>query len=129
VRAEWGWLYNPEIGIGYIFIANLIASGVTLAMLSPLWFKLKFDFDKLLMKRMLLYALPLILVGFSFVINEMFDRKIMIWLLSGTEEENKSVLGAYGAAYKLTMILALFTQAFRYGAEPFFFQKKNESNA
>jgi O-antigen/teichoic acid export membrane protein len=129
VDKGWGWLYNPDIGIGYIFIANLVASLLTLLLLSPMWLKLKFDFDKMLMVRMFRYALPLIIVGFSFVINEMFDRKIMIWLLSGTEEENKSVLGSYGAAYKLTMILALFTQAFRYGAEPFFFQKKNAENA
>lgn len=122
-------IYNVEIGIGYIFIANIVASVAVLLLLSPYYFKVKMKFDFHLWKKMLVYSLPLIIVGISYSINELLDRKIMIWLLPGTVEENKSILGAYGAAYKLTMILALFTQAFRYGAEPFFFQQKSKSNA
>lgn len=122
-------VYSAEIGIGYIFISNIVASGVVWLLLSPYYFKVQLKFDFQLWKRMLIYSLPLIIVGISYSINELLDRKIMIWLLPGSVEENKSILGAYGAAYKLTMILALFTQAFRYGAEPFFFQQKSESNA
>lgn len=122
-------VYHPGVGIGYIFISNLIASLLVLLLLSPYYLNTKLEFDFTLWRKKMVYALPLILVGISFSINELLDRKIMIWLLPGTIEENKSILGAYGAAYKLTMILALFTQAFRYGAEPFFFQQKSEKNA
>jgi len=124
-----GWIYNPAIGIGYIFIANLIASIVVWILLSPYYLNTKLSFDWSLWRKQMAYALPLIIVSISFSINELLDRKIMIWLLPGSDEENKAVLGGYGAAYKLTMILALFTQAFRYGAEPFFFQQKTEKNA
>lgn len=117
-------VYSPDIGIGYIFISNIIASAVIVIMVLPLIIKRRFDFDWPTWRNMMVYALPLIIVGLSFSINELLDRKIMIWLLPGSIEENKSVLGAYGACYKLTMILALFTQAFRYGAEPFFFEQK-----
>jgi O-antigen/teichoic acid export membrane protein len=122
-------IYNPEIGIGYIFISNGLASVLQLLMLTPyIKGNIKIP-DKILLIKMLRYALPLILVGISFSINELLDRKIMIWLLPGSPDENKATLGAYGACYKLTMIMALFTQAFRYGAEPFFFKQKNEQNA
>lgn len=122
-------IYNPDIGIGYIFISNLAASAAVLMLLMPTILKRHFEFDWTTWRNMMVYALPLIIVGLSFSINELLDRKIMIWLLSGTVEENKSVLGAYGACYKLTMILALFTQAFRYGAEPFFFEQKKSWGA
>jgi O-antigen/teichoic acid export membrane protein len=122
-------VYRPEMGIGYIFLSNLLASGVQLLLLSPWLFRQRLSFDTALWRRMMGYSLPLILVGISFAINELLDRKIMIWLLPGSLEENKTMLGAYAACYKLTMIMALFTQAFRYGAEPFFFKQKNEQNA
>jgi O-antigen/teichoic acid export membrane protein len=122
-------LYNPELGIGYIFISNLLASGVQLLMLLPWILDIRFQFSPSLWRKMMLYSLPLIVVGISYAINELLDRKIMIWLLPGTIAENKISLGAYAACYKLTMIMALFTQAFRYGAEPFFFRQKNANNA
>jgi O-antigen/teichoic acid export membrane protein len=80
-------------------------------------------------RRMITYALPLVVVGFSYVINEMFDRKAMIYLLPGSAEENHAQLGVYGANYKLAMLLALFTQAFRYAAEPFFFKQNRQSGS
>lgn len=78
---------------------------------------------------MMNYSLPMVVVGISYVINELFDRNFMTQLMEGTEEFKKSQLGIYGANYKLAMILALFTQAFRYGAEPFFFKQKDKKEA
>ncbi|MEM9849657.1 MAG: polysaccharide biosynthesis C-terminal domain-containing protein, partial [Bacteroidota bacterium] len=63
------------------------------------------------------------------ILNEAFDRLIMPELLTGTAEENEIQLGIYGACYKLTMFMTLFTQAFRYGAEPFFFRQRTADNA
>jgi O-antigen/teichoic acid export membrane protein len=122
-------IYNPAWGIGYIFISNLLASGTQLLMLLPWILDIRIQFNPALWRKMMLYSLPLIVVGISYAINELLDRKIMIWLLPGTIAENKVSLGAYAACYKLTMIMALFTQAFRYGAEPFFFRQKNADNA
>ena len=78
---------------------------------------------------MITYALPLVVVGISYVINEMLDRSLLPILGSGTDEENQQALGIYGANYKLAMLLTLFQQAFRYGAEPFFFKQKNMPDA
>jgi O-antigen/teichoic acid export membrane protein len=122
-------IYFPEFGIGYIFLSNLIGSAVAFLLLLPELKNMKWSFDWNLWKKMLGYSLPLLIVGLSYVINETFDRKAMVWLLPGTSEENQFQLGIYGANYKLAMILSLFTQAFRYGAEPFFFKQKNEGNA
>ena len=122
-------VYSPDIGIGYIFIANLVASLVTFLLLVPSFKHYQFLFDRLLWKRMLSYILPLVIVGLAYLINENLDKLLLPGLLSGTMEENKAALGEYGACYKLAILIALFTQAFRYGAEPFFFRNKNEHNA
>jgi len=122
--------YDPDFGIGYIFVANLVGSLTAFLLLLPYFLKIKIsNFDKKLWREMLWYAAPLIIVGFSYVINEMFDRLMMIELAPGTLEERKEQLGVYGANYKLAMIISLFTQAFRYGAEPFFFRQKKSENA
>lgn len=133
-HAEWMHpflqaVYFPSFGIGYIFLSNLIGSATAFILLLPEIGKVQWHFDTGLWKKMLRYSLPLLVVGLSYVINETFDRKAMVWLLPGTAEENQTQLGIYGANYKLAMILALFTQAFRYGAEPFFFKQKKEGNA
>lgn len=122
-------IYNPQYLIQYIFISNVLASGLTLLLLLPVYRRATWHFDKALWNRMLVYAAPLILVGFSYVINETFDRQIMTFLLPGTTRERFDQLGIYGANYKLAMLLSLFTQAFRYGAEPFFFKHKTAANA
>jgi O-antigen/teichoic acid export membrane protein len=122
-------IYDPEYGIGYIFFSNLMASALTLGLLLLFLRGFQFGIDRGHWKEMMRYALPLVLVGFSFVINEMLDRQLLPLLGSGTLEENQSQLGIYGANYKLAMILSLFTQAFRYGAEPFFFKERHKSDA
>lgn len=123
-------IYNPDFGIGYIFLANLVGSAVSFLLLLPYFLKIKFTaFDWKLLKEMLIYAAPLIIVGFSYVINELFDRLMMTHWAPGTLEERKEQLGIYAANYKLAMIISLFTQAFRYGAEPFFFRQRNQANA
>lgn len=123
-----GW-YDPDFSIGYIFVSNLAASALALLLLIPAFLRLKWRFDLFLWRRMIVYAFPMVIVGFSYVINETLDRKIMTWLLKGTPDENLFQLGVYGANYKLAMLISLFTQAFRYGAEPFFFKQKNALGA
>ena len=122
-------IYNPDIRIGYIFLANLAASCVTLLLLLPEFRKVRWEFDKVLWKRMFWYAMPLMVAGFAGIINEMLDRVLLKYLLPYDVDTNQAHLGVYGACYKLSILMTLFTQAFRYAAEPFFFAQSNQSNA
>lgn len=117
--------YEPSIGIGYVFIANLISSGVMFLMLVPQSFRHIGAFDLNLWKGMMKYAWPLVFVGLAGIVNETFDRVVMDKLLP--DASRKFDIGVYGAFYKLSIIVTIFIQAFRYAAEPFFFERaKNE---
>lgn len=110
-------LYNPKVGIGYIFISNLIASGVTLLLLFPVvysqigWSYFSFK----LTKKMFSYSFPLIIAGLAYATNEVLDKLLVAYFL-GTE-----AAGIYGAAYKLSIFMVLFVQAYRYAVEPYYF--------
>lgn len=118
---------NDPIGIGYIFIANLLSSVVKLGFLYKDVLLFRFIWDKVLAKAMLIYALPLTLAGFAGIINETFDRIMIKRLLSGQGNDYAlTQVGIYSANYKLSILISLFIQAYRYAAEPFFFaQAKN----
>lgn len=122
-------MYNPDIGVGYIFLSNLVASGLTLLMLAPSLKAIKAGFDNEMWRRMMRYAMPLVFVGLAGIVNETFDRALLKYLLTGTEEENLYQLGVYGACYKLAMLMSLFIQAFRYAAEPFFFSRADDKDS
>lgn len=123
------WLATPFAGITYIFLANIVASGVTFLLLSPELRGINWTIDWKLFKKLLVFSSPLVIVGFSYIINEMLDRKLLPLLWPGGIEEGLELLGVYGQNYKLAMLLALFTQAFRYGAEPYFFRESGSKDA
>jgi len=116
-------LFNVSNPVEYIFIANLIASGFILLMVLPYMFKTKFIFDTSIFKQLINYGLPIMVAGLAFVINENLDK----WLLPSYEGEY--INGAYSACYKLAVFMTLFIQAFRMGAEPFFFNHSDKANA
>jgi O-antigen/teichoic acid export membrane protein len=118
-------LYNPEIGIGYSFLANLFANLLSLLLLAKEFSGFQYVFDKELWKKMIRYALPLLVVGLAGMINETFDRILLKYLLPSDIGLNE--IGIYGACYKISILMTIFIQAFRYAAEPFFFS--NVSNA
>lgn len=119
--------YNPEIGVGYIFISNLIASLITVLLLLP-QFKIKFDFDKKLWNELIRYAFPLLVVGLAGMVNETADRIMLKYLLpSGSNVMAET--GIYGACYKISIIMTIFIQTFRYAAEPFFFSHAKNKGA
>ncbi len=122
-------IYDREFGVGYIFLSNLIASAVVLLMLVPEMMRVKWQFNPRLWKIMFLYAAPLILASMGGIINEMLDRVLLKHLLPGTTQENLGQIGVYSACYKLAMLMSLFTQAFRYAAEPFFFANAKNSES
>jgi O-antigen/teichoic acid export membrane protein len=125
-----GWFrdfYNPDYKVGYIFLANLISSVATLIMLLPVILKTKFSFDVSLWKRMFVYSFPLLLAGLSGSINDAID-KILLRRMIGAEE-GLAVVGEYGAACKIAVLMALFIQMFRFAAEPFFFERAKHKDA
>ncbi len=122
-------LYNPAIGIGYIFIANLIASVFKFLLLTPQLKGLAWGFDRVLFGRMIRYSLPMVVIGFAGIINEMLDRALLKYLLPYDAQTNMKMLGIYSACYKLSILMSLFIQAFRYAAEPFFFAYSGNSDA
>lgn len=124
-------LYNPEIGVGYIFIANMIASGVKLLFTLPAYSKASLLLDKKLLKELFIYSTPLMLAGFAGMINEILDRRLIRIILQPVlgEEGALAQVGIYGAVYKLSIIITLFIQAFRYAAEPLFFSQSLKSDA
>jgi len=129
---QWSWLslfYHPVIGIGYIFIANLAASAVKFLLLAPQWRGALGGFDRPLFQRMLGYSLPMVVIGFAGIINEMLDRALLKYLLPYDAATNLAQLGIYSACYKLSILMSLFIQAFRYAAEPFFFSYASNSDA
>ncbi|NTW24566.1 MAG: oligosaccharide flippase family protein, partial [Lentimicrobium sp.] len=123
-----GKIYNPEIGVGYIFISNLIASVLTLVMLIPEISFGKMLIDRKLLKQMLKYSWPLLIFGLAGIINETFDRIILKYLLPD-KTTAMAQLGIYGACYKISILMTLFIQTYRYAAEPFFFEHAKSGNA
>lgn len=122
-------IYNPAIGVGYIFIANLIASGCKFLLLAPQLKGLSWGFDTRLFPRMLRYSLPMVVIGFAGIINEMLDRVLLKQLLPHDLTTNMKILGIYSACYKLSILMSLFIQAFRFAAEPFFFAYADKSDS
>ncbi len=123
----WNNLWNPENKVAYVFISNLIASGITLLMLLPLYFKIGFGFNKVIWKNMMLYAIPVLIAGIAFSVNEAFDRILLKYLLPHDVADTQ--IGLYSACYKLGMFMTLFVTAFRLGIEPFFFNHSTQKNA
>ncbi len=120
-------IYIEDFQVQYIFIANAIASGVTLLLMLPFYFRIKYQFDKVLWTKMILYGAPILISGLAFAINEHFDKIFLEWMLG--EEKGLFDSGAYSACYKLALFMTLFATAFRMGVEPFFFSHARDKNA
>ena len=122
-------VYDPNTNpIVYVLLANLIQSVVTLVLLSGELSEVRFKFDVKLWKVMMIYSMPLIIVGMGGMINETFDRLMLAWWLPGTTVFREEQVGIYNACYKLSILITLFIQAFRFGAEPFFFKQAEGQN-
>jgi O-antigen/teichoic acid export membrane protein len=120
-------IYDPNAGIAYIFIAYLVSSFITLLLLLPEIFSIRFSFDFGLWKRMMSYSFPLLISGLAYVTNEMVDRVLLDYLLP--KDIASAQIGIYSACYKIAIFMSLFIQAFRYAAEPFFFAQAKKEGA
>jgi O-antigen/teichoic acid export membrane protein len=123
-----GWFYNPHYGVGYIFVANLISTAaVTLALLPDI-LEAKFRLDTALLKKMLQYSLPLLMLGIAGIIDQTIDKIIFPFLFED-KAYAAAQLGIYGACFKISMVMMMFTQAFRYAYEPFIFSQYKDKNS
>lgn len=120
-------LYDPAIGIGYAFLSTLFANLICIALLSSEFKSVHYVFDPALWKSMLSYSWPLLILGLAGMINETFDRLVLKYLLPENIADYQ--VGVYSNCYKISMLMAIFTQAFRYAAEPFFFNSAKDKNS
>ena len=122
-------IYDPGTNpIVYVLWANVIQSAITLLLLWREIGEIRLKFNTKLWKEMMIYALPLIIVGMGGMVNETFDRLMLRWWLPGNVGFREEQVGIYNACYKLSILITLFIQAFKMGAEPFFFKQAEANN-
>ncbi len=123
--ATVSWFYAPDFGIGYIFLANLIASAVNLVMMIPELTGFRWRFNSKLWREMMVYSAPLLVLGVAGIMNQTIDKILYPHLVSDPAEAMYG-LGIYGANYKIAVLLLVFLQAFRFAYEPFIFSRAKE---
>ncbi len=127
--AWFGNIYQKEFILDYLFLANLFASLAVVLLLLPQYLRMPWKFEKSLWKSMMIYSAPLVLVGIAGVINQFSDRYFMLRFLPGNYEENIDMVGVYSGCIKIAILMSLFTTAFNYAAEPFFFKHADRKDA
>lgn len=115
--------YKSTSKVNFIFIANILGSGISFLLLLPYLLKFKLQFDVQLLKKILSYSWPIMVAGLAYVINENLDKFLIKRMIGATE------MGIYSACYKLAIFMNLYIMAFRLGAEPFFFNQADKKNA
>ena len=123
-----GKIYDPSVGVGYAFFINLACTGLVTFFFWKELVGIKYKFDWSLLKRMLSYSWPILVLGIAGILNQTFD-KMMFPKIYGDHADTQTQLGIYGAAVKIAMIMALITQAFRYAYEPFVFGKSKDKDS
>ncbi len=132
------WFDKNDL-VFYIFLSNLLACLIAMLMLLPEYKRFRFDVDFSLLRKMLSYGFPVMIGGLAGMVNETFDRIALKHLVNTPQDiaNNPSQIaswkmaqiGIYGACYKLSIVISLFIQAFKFAAEPFFFSKMKKKDA
>ena len=125
--ATISWFYDPDYLVGYIFISNLIISVVQMFFFIPELTGFAYKLDRVLLKRMVVYSFPVLILGLVGILNQTVDKMIYPFLFED-RQEGLVQLGIYAATSKIAMVMAMFTQAFRYAYEPFVFGKDREGD-
>ncbi len=121
------YIYNAKIGVGYVFIANLAGSLISLIWLFAINREFRFVYDRRIIKKMLIYGLPLMVAGLFGILNDSFDKIVLKHFY--TLEEGLKTVAIYGGNYKIAVLMTLFIQMFRYAVEPFFFRYAGEKRS
>ncbi len=118
--------YDPNYQVGYVFVINLVCTAAVTFGFIPELRNMRFGIDRKLLKEMLKYTWPLLLLGLIGILNQVADKICYRFIVPGQEGDVQ--LGIYGACVKIAMIIAIFTQAFRYAYEPFVFSGQKDKN-
>ena len=124
-----GPLYDSSVGVGYVFYLNLVCTAIVMLCFYKELTAVPWRWNKALMRRMLGYSWPILVLSVTGVINQSASQIIFPWVYPGDGLQTASQLGIYGAAIKIAMIMALITQAFRYAYEPFVFGNDRDNRA
>ncbi|MCB0510530.1 MAG: oligosaccharide flippase family protein, partial [Bacteroidetes bacterium] len=125
----FGFHLKEEDAIFYVFLANLVASAATFAIFVPDFFRSKFEFCKKTWKDLMRFGLPLVIVGLAGIVNETIDRILLKYLLpQETLADRNAQVAIYGSVYKLAIFMSLVVQAYKMGAEPFFFKQAKDED-
>jgi len=125
-----GLIYQPRYGyVFYILLANVIQNALQLLLLSPFLKVSRWTFNVPLWREVMVYALPMTIAGLGGMINETFDRIMLDWRLPHANGYAVYQVGIYSACYRLSLLITVFVQAFRMGAEPFFFKQSTQDSA
>ena len=125
--AGWlvNWFYSPlggqAFGIGWIFVANILSTLLVLLCLIPFVRGKISVFDSSLLRRMVRYSWPLLILGVAGILSQNMGQILIPYLFEGQEETARQMVGIYGANIKIAIVMVMFTQAFRYAYEPFIF--------
>lgn len=123
--ASVSWFYDPDFGIGYIFLANLIASVINLLMMTPELRGFAWRFNGKLLREMLSYSAPLLVLGVAGIMNQTIST-LLYPSLAPDAATAMAGLGIYNANYKIALVMVMFIQAFRFAYEPFIFSQARE---
>lgn len=123
------WFYRPDYGVGYVFVANVFTTLITLLLLLPdilPGMRVKASFG--LLRQILRYSFPILILGIAGIFNQTADKILFPFLFEDKDFANEQ-LGIYGACFKIAVVMVMFTQAFRYAYEPFIFARnKSDDN-
>lgn len=118
-------IYNPNLGIEYIFLANLLSNSLLFFLLAKEFLQIRLSLNWAVLKPMLFYALPILVTGFAgWVTNELDKVAVAEWSKGGVFDQ-----GVYSQTFKLGALMMLAIQAFRYAVEPFFFSQAKDKQA
>ena len=124
-------LYFVVLGktsVFYVFFLNLLCTAFITLFFLPDMFRIRWDFDRQLLRQMLHYSWPILVLGIAGILNQVADKILFPLVYPGSEKEAQVQLGIYGSCVKIAMIMAMITQAFRYAYEPIVFAKSRDAD-
>lgn len=127
-----GTFYRADWGVDYILLANLLANALMIPVLFKMSGRFSFGIDRKFIQPMWHYAVPLLFMGLAGVTNEVFSRGLFEYVLPDNFYEgltSRQAGGIFGANFKLAIFMNLVIQAFKYAAEPFFFNQSTDKNS
>ena len=111
------WMDGNDVG--YVFYINLVCTAILAVCLATEYLGFRWRLDKKLLRTMLSYSWPILILGIAGILNQTADKMLFPYIYKGTDMHEQ--LGIYGACSKIAMIMAMITQAFRFAYEPIVF--------